>query len=54
MDRLLHRIYDEAETEQDLHARIMISRIRTIVDDNFHLYLDHCSIQIRQDLKQAL
>ena len=37
-----------------LDARIVLSRIRTIVDDDFCLHLDNCVMQTRQYLKTAI
>ena len=54
MNRLLDRVYDSAVNEQDCHARIVLSRIQTIVDDDFRLHLDNCIIQTRQDLKTTM
>ena len=53
MNRLLDQIYDSAVNEQDHHARIVLSRIRSIVDDDFHLHLENCVVQTRQNLKKT-
>ena len=54
LERIIFRIYEGAETEQDRQARLMLARIRMIIDEDFRLHLDHCNIMTWQDLKKAL
>ena len=54
LDRLLSRKYDGAIHEQDKHARVMLACIRTIVDEDLRLHLDHSAVRTREDLKTAL
>ena len=48
------RIYEKAATEHDRQARLLLVRIRMIVDEDLRLHLDHCAIQTGQDLHNAM
>jgi len=54
MNRLLNRVYDNADNYQDRHARLILAIIRTFVDEDFRLHLDNSAIKTRHDLKTAL
>ena len=54
MDRLLNSMYDNADTQEDRHARLILARIRTLVDKDFCLHLDSQAIQTRHDLRRVL
>ena len=54
MDRLLNRMYDNADTQEDHHARLILARIKTRVDKDFRLHLDSQAIQTRHDLRRVL